>query len=263
VSEALPWGRGVYRRRIRLVADPSGVSGDAAAHGLVVGDLEDDFHRFRVVLEHDGARVLGARGEAVRFPWTTCAEAPGVLSALRGAPLDVRCTSVARQADPRSQCTHLFDLAGLALAHAAAGRERRDYEAEVPDRKDGPVEARLWLDGREALVFRVDLARILEPAPFEGRSLHGGSFLRWCRDALAPEAAESAFVLWRACAIALGRAFPVDRVPDPTMFLDRTAGSCFTFGPEVVPRARRAPGTRRDFTDARERLLAPEREGPE
>lgn len=255
MTDALPWGRGVYRRRIRLVAEAAPAA-QASARGVVVADLEDDFHRFRVVLAHDGARALDVRAEAERFPWTTCAEAGGALAALRGAPLDLRCTQVARHADPRSQCTHLFDLAGLALAHAAAGRERRDYEAEIPDRRRGPVEARLWRDGGEVLSLRVDVGSILEPPPYAGHSLRGGSFLRWCRESLAPDDAESAFVLWRACSIALGRAFPVDRVPDPTPFLSRTAGSCFTFAADVVPRARRAPGTRRDFTEARERLLA-------
>ena len=47
----IPWGEGVYRRRIRLVADGS----------VVRADLEDDFHRFGVEFVHDGSRVVEAR----------------------------------------------------------------------------------------------------------------------------------------------------------------------------------------------------------
>ena len=58
----IPWGEGIYRRRIRLVADGRHVR----------ADLEDDFHRFGVALVHDGERVVEARADARRFPWETC-----------------------------------------------------------------------------------------------------------------------------------------------------------------------------------------------
>src|SRR5690606_20541627 len=51
---------GAYRRSLLIVTREPGV---------VVADLEDDFHRFRVVLEHDGARVTAVSGEGLRTPW--------------------------------------------------------------------------------------------------------------------------------------------------------------------------------------------------
>jgi hypothetical protein len=52
----LPYGEGVYRRRILLVA----------ADGRVTADLEDDFHRYGVEIAHDGGQVGAVRGRAGR-----------------------------------------------------------------------------------------------------------------------------------------------------------------------------------------------------
>ena len=54
--------------------------------------------------------------------------------------LSGRCLAVGDWAPPRLNCTHMFDLAGLAVAHAArqaitdigGGAERRQYDVEIP-----------------------------------------------------------------------------------------------------------------------------------
>ena len=105
----VPWGQGVYRRRIRLVSD----------EGRVRADLEDDFHRFGVALRHDGLRVVEARADARRFPWETCPGAGARIEELVGTPLVVRAVDLAAHTDPRLHCTHLYDLAAWARASAA------------------------------------------------------------------------------------------------------------------------------------------------
>src|SRR5688572_16745517 len=52
-------------------------------------------------------------GRAHRFPWTTCAAAVDPLRALEGTPLSTDATAAGAWTDPRANCTHLFDLAGL------------------------------------------------------------------------------------------------------------------------------------------------------
>src|SRR5258705_4924460 len=84
----LPYGEGVYRRVFLLVAD----------EGRVVADLEDDFHRFRVTLAHDGARVTEVRAEAFRYPWSECPGATTALRALEGMPLSERPRAAAAHA---------------------------------------------------------------------------------------------------------------------------------------------------------------------
>lgn len=79
---------GPFRRRIRV---------RATSPGEVRADLEDDFHRFGVVVYHEGKTITGIE-----------------TSALSGTPLVERFTQIAKVANPRANCTHLFDLSGLA-----------------------------------------------------------------------------------------------------------------------------------------------------
>lgn len=242
------YGRGVYRRSITL----------AAEDGAVEAELEDDFHRFGLRLVHDGERVVGVEARSARFPWTTCAESGGALQALEGMALSPRCTDVARHTDPKAQCTHLFDLAGLAAAHAARGEGRRRYDAAVPDRDGARTVATLETRYGPSLRWEIEGARIASPEPFAGHALVGGGFLRFCQASLPEDLLEPAFVLWRACAISWGRAFDVGGAPTAGTFASLAGGNCFSFQPGVVERATREDGTVRDFTH-RPRDLLPEK----
>jgi hypothetical protein len=239
------YGRGVFRRRIELRG------GDRC----VEADLEDDFHRFGVRLEHDGRQVVRIAGAAGRYPWSTCPGALAPLERLVAMPLAAAASAVRRWTDPRAQCTHLLDLAGLAVAHAAAGRERRGYEIEIPDRVEGRSHARLRRDGEALLDFEIERGAIVSPEPFAGQPSFGGGFGRWAEATLAPDLAEAAIVLQRACGIAMGRQWDMDQVPGAWVFGALTGGACHTFGARVVEDARRVLGSMRDFTDAPERLL--------
>ncbi|MGZ4804615.1 MAG: DUF2889 domain-containing protein, partial [Acidimicrobiia bacterium] len=112
-----------YRRRIRLLRRDA---------GSVWGGLEDDFHHFEVTLHHDGGHVTALEMEALRWPWATCPDAGRSLQALVGMALSDRCTAVASVTDPRMNCTHQFDLAGLCVSHAVRGAESRQYDIELP-----------------------------------------------------------------------------------------------------------------------------------
>lgn len=239
---------GSYRRRIRITASRT------ARH--VTAELEDDFHHFRVTVEHDGARVTGVRGEGVRYPWSTRPFAAAQLEPLVGMSLSTRSTAVGDIVSARDNCTHMFDLAGLAVAHAARGGDRREYDVAVSDPVDHRRRATLDRDGGRLLAWLVDNHTILEPAPFGGQALRGG-FLTWAEATLEPDPAEAAIVLRRACHIAHGRIQDLDVYDDAGPLLPVMSGACFTFQPERAPQARRMKGTIRDFTDAPERLLEP------
>jgi len=242
----LPYGEGIYRRRILLVAD----------EGRVVGDMEDDFHRFGIEIEHDGERVSAVRGAAYRYPWTECGHAFAPLQAFRGAPLSARLAAVARGANPRENCTHLFDLAVLAVAHAAARRARRQYDIGVPDRVDGVTRATLERDGERLLAWDLDGSEIRNPPPYAGRDLRGADFPRWAEAELDPDAAEAAFVLRRGVVIANGRLGNFDAARDASVLLSWAKNSCHSFTPGIAEKALRVPGTTREFTRHPERLLA-------
>jgi len=240
------YGEGVFRRAFRLVADPR----------RVVADLEDDFHRFRVVVDHDGERVRRVAAETIRYPWTECAAAAAKLRALEGMPLSRRQSAAGRHADPRTNCTHLFDVATLAIAHAAAGRARRRYDVEIPDRRDGRTRARLARDGAPLLAWDVEGATVVAPEPYAGLELGGIGFLLWTEKRLDPEAAEAALLLRRACFISLGRTRDLDAARDASVYAVFAPGSCHTFTPVVAERALRIRGATLEFSEHPERLLA-------
>jgi hypothetical protein len=240
------YGDGVYRRAFLLVA----------GQGRVVADMEDDFHRFRVVLEHGGERVVRVGAQTIRHPWTECAGAAAKLRGLEGMPLSRRQSAAGRHADPRVNCTHLFDVATLAVAHAAAGRARRRYDIEVPDRREGRTQARLARDGAPLLAWDVAGATIVAPEPYAGLDLRGVGFLLWTEKRLDPEAAEAALLLRRACLISLGRLRDLDAARDASAYASLAPGSCHTFTPGVAERALRIRGATLEFSEHPERLLA-------
>lgn len=244
-----PYREGWYRRRIRLVATEASV---------VEAALEDDFHHFEVTLHHDGSRVIDVEARARRWPWSTCPGAAEPLRALEGMGLSPRCLAVGERANPRANCTHMFDLAGLAVAHAARGLEARQYDAEVPfgaTAPDGePATVRLWRD--EVLVLEWTLVGrgIAEPPPYTEAPWQGG-FFRWADAALPLDDAEAAIVLRRACEIGMGRGMDLDGYDTAEELGPMMAGICHTMQPGVIDVALRNKGSIRDFSDDPHALL--------
>ncbi len=206
-------------------------------------------------LAHDGEKVVQVEGEALRYPWTTCPGATTPLQGLRGLRLAASVTAPAREHDPRAHCTHLFDLASLAFAHAAAGRDTRLYEIQIPDRIEDRTRPTLRRDGVEILSWTIKGSRITDPPPFAGRSL-AKDFVRWADAEFELDTAEAAIVLRRACAISIGRVFPLDKIPNSNDLASHTLGACYTFSPGVIEEGKRMYGTTFEFTHTPDRLLS-------
>ncbi len=247
-----PYFEGSYRRRIRLTS---------TAPGTVEAGLEDDFHHFEVTLRHDGARVVDVDARAVRWPWSTCPAAAGPLRALIGMPLSPRCLAVGEHTDPHANYTHMFDLAGLAVAHAARGLpthavSRRQYDAAVPfGAVDGaPTQVELRRNGEPVLVWTLQGRGIVDPPAFAGAPWHGG-FFRWADRKLSIEDAEAAIVLRRSCEIGMGRGMDLDAIERADELGDFMNGVCYTMQPVVMNAAVRNKGTIRDFSETPDELL--------
>ena len=80
--------------------------------------------------------------------------------------------------------------------------------------------------------------------------------MKWADSELDPETAEAAIVLRRACAISLGRAFPLDHIPNASDLASRTLGACYSFSPGVIEEGKRMVGSTLEFTHTPERLLS-------
>ena len=243
---------GRLRRLIELHADAD----------VVIGWLEDDFHHFGVTLRHGNGRIVDVSAVAIRAPWTTCAGASIPLQALVGQPLIGRASDIGRLIDMRLQCTHIFDLAGLAIAHAWHGRGVRRYEAIVPDRaaaqenenprKTAVVEAMLTCDGALVQAWRIDEDHIVGPANLAGRPLDRG-FRAWT-EALPVDEAEYAFVLRRAIFVSGGRGVDLDALGKA----DETGLPfvCHSLQPAQRLHALRNRGNTRDYAASSEGMLA-------
>ena len=237
-----------YRRRIRLLRRDE---------HTIWGGLEDDFHHFEVTLTHDGTHVTGLALDARRWPWATCPDAGANLVRLVGMELSERCTAVAEISDPRWQCTHQFDLAGLCVTHAARGTEHREYEVALDPEAD-TIRPRLWRDGllvHEWTLGPAGMGRaIVDPPPFTDAPWKGG-FIRWADANLAPFDAEAAIVLRRACDIGMGRGMDLEAIDAAVELAGIMSGVCYSMQPEIMPVAFRTRGTIRDFGANRDALL--------
>src|SRR5262245_52433502 len=117
------YGQGCFRRRIRLASEANAVT----------AELEDDFHGFRLHLEHDGKHMTAVQAEGVRVPTNACSEAPGLLRSLIGVAIDGDRRRFRSEDDPRHHCTHLHDLLWLAVSHATREPGVRQYDVRVGD----------------------------------------------------------------------------------------------------------------------------------
>jgi len=219
------YGHGATRRRVRLWNE----------NGGVCAVLSDIFHEMRCHLAHDGTRVTALESSMQRVPTSSCAGASAQLRELIGTPLQTPPRDIYRGGRILEHCTHLFDLAVLAIGHARRGeRGERRYEALVPDTTDALVEAQISLDG--ALVHRWTLEQqvIQTPAPLRGKSLLKG-FSTWSNDVFENSDWEAAMILARTCMIAGGRAYRTDAWKgDPIARNDTIIGACYSYAPRRV-----------------------------
>lgn len=239
------YGRGIFRRRLRL---------DVETHRVAV-DLEDSNHAFRLSLHHDGSRITAIEPQAVRHPFTTCPEAGGYLQGLVGLALDPR-PDVRRLFETRLSCTHLIDMTGLALAHLHEPGCGRLYDIAVDDeREDGRTRARIACDGEPVFDWTIARHTVVEPDALAGRPMMKG-FQAWARAAFAGPLLEAAAALQRGYFVAQARRFLSAPERDfPAIADGMPDGVCYSYSVPAVQRAQRVVGSKRDFSHEPGRLL--------
>ncbi|WP_417780127.1 DUF2889 domain-containing protein [Stutzerimonas xanthomarina] len=233
-----------FRRRVDIVTS------EEHGEGEVRAALEDDFHHFRVWAKYQAGALIAVGGKAIRYPYTACLQATEPLERLVGMPLSRVAHSVTRQTDATHQCTHLLDLAGLAIAAAARQSRRRRYDIEIPGRVDNRTIARLTRDQDWKLDWSVNGPLIEAPETYAGVNLREG-MARWALQTLSEEEAEAALILRRCTLISLGRERDLDRqihaVP---------SGLCYSQQPKRAEQAIRMKGSTWDFESSQEQLCA-------
>lgn len=217
-----------FRRRFRITPIP----------GHVVGEVEDDYHRMTVSIEHDNVVANSVKADLIRAPWTTC---PGAVEKCEHTFTGIALNDFSgRRAAKASNCTHLYDLALLAAAHALDAVPLV-YDIAVSDPVDGRRCAQIKRNGERVLAWSDSNFRIVEPASLAGMPIND---TRPWLDSLAPDQREPARLLSWGSVIAHGRTIPMEQQSDAS----RMPPSCYTFQPERAVRARRI-GEIRDFSD--------------
>jgi hypothetical protein len=233
------YGARILRRRIRLTNRP----------GQVEAHLSDVFHEMHCILDHRGGIVTDIDCRALRIPTTACPGAAAVIRELIGLPLSIPRAELYQSSRVRRNCTHMFDLAALAIAQAARGDEpARVYDAEVPDETDAPVWVEVRRDGTVAHRWQVRDRHIVAPSNLAGRPLLAG-FTHWASEIFSSDAFESASVLAKTCFIAGGAPYLTESFTGRTLRLnDAMTGVCHAYAADRIDDSWFIAGARRDFT---------------
>lgn len=237
------FGSGIYRRRIRLQGNP----------GQVIAELEDCNHGFRSVIFHDGETVTAIQPEALRVPLTTCDGALKPLRLLVGTPLTQSSRDISQAVDPKSQCTHLYDLTVLAIHHARRGTCDRQFDIAIPDEKDGPTEATVSLDGVVLLRWTIANWVLQNPGELNGLSL-GKGFSKWASTLYQGDEQEAAFALQKGYFVSGARRYDIAKLAGLKV-TDSNGIACYSYSPEHIGQAVRTANSTRDFTEGEAQLL--------
>lgn len=240
------YGSGVYRRRLRL----------RAATGRVDVDLEDSNHGFCLHLLHDGQRVTQVEAEVRRHPFVTCVEASERLQPLLGMDLQIDAAALRQRLPQGANCTHLHDMAMLALAHSwDQPGFVCIYDISVADERDGLTAARIDCDGEQVHAWQVCSDALAEPLEYAGKPMKRG-FYAWASRHYSDMPLEAAVALQRGYFVAQSRR--VARLPFqdfPASADNMPDGTCYSYNHDVVALALRIEGTVWDLTDKPELLL--------
>lgn len=240
------YGSGMYRRRVRLQ--------NIDQHS-VLAEMEDDQHGFRIVLHHDGKAVTAIHSESLRIPMTTCGGAGEVLEQLAGVPLSNSPRSLAAHSNPRSHCTHQFDLLGLAITHALRNAAVRQYDIAIHDGVDGLQRVVGEIDG--VTVFDWQLrGHIIETAGVWHNVNVQKGFAQWAELHLPADQLELALVVQRGMLVSTTRRVLIEPMEGMGLLDDpMTKGVCYSYSEPVIQDAIRYGSNNRNFTHTPELLL--------
>lgn len=209
----------------------------AVADGRVTAYLTDNFHEMRCVVHHDGMVVTAIDGEAIRIPTSACPGAIGQLRALVGLPIGTPTREFYRGALASSHCTHLLDLAVIAIRHCGQARETTSYDATVPDEIAGETTVEIGRNGARVHRWLVRDGRIVAPCALRGRTLEKG-FAAWASEVFDADDFEAATILARTWLIAIGRRYRVaDAAGEPTSLNPQMFGRCYAYSPPNIATA--------------------------
>lgn len=239
------YGSGCLRRKILLTRTPYGV----------LAEQEDDNHAFRIRLSITDNIVRDIDAETLRVPMSTCSGASVKLREIIGTTVTQNPRALGAEHNPKSHCTHLFDLAGLAICHHSKPVAQRCFDIVIQDEKEGVMHCAVSLNDKIIFDWQVKQQVINNEGPWKGVNVQKG-FSAWVMDNLGGDEAEAALSLSRAYFISITRRVLVEKNAGMAIANDlMPKGVCFTYSPPSVETAYRLHETTRDFTHTPEDML--------
>jgi hypothetical protein len=240
------YGTGMYRRRVCL---------QTLDDNTVLAEMEDDQHGFRIFLTHNTSHIVAINVESLRVPMTTCSGAGAVLAQLAGTPLSESPRSLAAHSNPRSHCTHQFDLLGLAITHALRNEPTRQYDVAIHDAVDGLRRVVGEINGLLFFDWQLRSDVIETAGVWQNVSVQKG-FAQWAEQNLPADQLELALVVQRGMLVSTTRYVLIEPMEGMGLLDDpMTKGVCYSYSEPVINSAIRYGSNNRNFTDAPEMLL--------
>lgn len=239
------YGTGVYRRGVRLTGRP----------GEVLAEVEDTHHGMRVWLRHDGVSVTGMHAETPRTPTNSCSGASLALKRLVGTSLAITQAGLYSSAEPSTHCTHLFDLAALAIAHAHRGTSTRRYDIIVPDEQADGAVCTISCNGSVVHNWRIREGIIIAPQKFAEQVVLRG-FIPWAARQFSGDELEAALVFQKGFFVSRARRRLYSAASGQSIATNlHMHGVCFAYQPERVEAGVHTDSTR-DFSLTPDDVLA-------
>jgi len=242
------YGQGRYRRRIRLRAEA----------GQVHGELEDTNHGFRCTVFHDGNKVTDIHSAALRIPFDTCPGATEPLRKLIGLPLCEDILDIKPLTDTAANCTHLLDLALLAIRHSTRQIPEMIYDICVEDQAHDEQIASAEIYANGNLIHRWQTCNwaIISPSHLNGNVLYKG-FSKWAATHFSGDQREAAFALQKGYFVAVSRRYTDNSQVGQSAndHRDVMLGVCYSYSSPQIERAKRVANSMRDFSNVPEQLL--------
>lgn len=239
------YGSGIFRRRIRMTH----------AFPMVEVELEDCSHAMRLRLQHDNRSIIDIAARVHRAPVSSCQHAPEILNEFVGLPLASNLDSYRQKTAPNAHCTHLYDMALLAVAHCQATQCSRQIDVTVHDEQQGVIDASIFLDGKLVHQWLIENNKITYPTMAAGQPVFKG-FVAWAKQQFSGDHLSCALALQRGLMVAGARRWDMHSIAGHSAATFGPGdGVCYSYSDGREQYAVRSENPTRDFTETPEQLL--------